>query len=281
VNGDFSRTLASHDISMSDGVSGWVAENKKPMVNGNPSVEPAFINEPNKSGLPKSALSVPLLGAEQLSGALTVYRAERDAYTRQHLRVLQAVVGKISRALESAVRPGKAQRAAGIDELTALPNARSLYLRLEEDIALAGHEKREFAVMLCDLDGFKYVNETFGALAGNELLQRVAAILREQCRETDYVARTGGDEFVVLLAGSRGDALQVKIDSLNRAIRRAARDVCGEDKVGLSVGVACHPEHGDNAEALLCHAEDELYRAKRSRRVGAPLQFPGNKVQVA
>ena len=264
VSGEGSRIFASLEIPVGQGLSGWVVENKRPIVNGNPSVEPGYLNDPTRFSLLNSALALPLSGGDQVSGVLTLYRTERDAFTRDDLRLLLAVIGRISRAIEVSIRFQKPHGGLS-DELTGLGNARSLYLRLQEELGRAAEDRHEFAVMVCDLDGFHYVNARFGEFAGNELLRRVAAILSENCRESDFVARMGGDEFAVLLTGARGDVLNAKIESLDRAVRRTARDLCGEDKVGFSVGLACCPEHGADAETLLSYAEEQMYRTKRIR----------------
>jgi diguanylate cyclase (GGDEF)-like protein/putative nucleotidyltransferase with HDIG domain len=267
VNGDNSRVFASLEIPVGQGLSGWVVENRKPIINGNPSVEPGYLNDPSKFSLLNAALSVPLgEGAEELSGALTLYRTERDSYTRDHLRVLLAVTPKISRAIESALRFQQAQQQANTDELTGLPNARGLYLQLEEDLAKAQAQSSRLAVLVCDLDGFKQVNDAFGHMAGNELLKRVALILQNNCRDTDYVARMGGDEFVLVLSGARQEELDTRIDNLDRLIRRACRDLCGEERVGLSVGIACYPDQGSQAEVLIQYADSDMYRVKRARK---------------
>src|SRR5271165_509446 len=267
VNGDNSRVFASLAIPVGQGLSGWVVENLKPIINGNPSVEPGYLNDPSKFSLLNAALSVPLGdGAEELSGALTLYRTERDFYTRDHLRVLLAVTPKISRAIENTMRLEQAQRQATTDELTALPNARGLYLQLEEDIAKAATVASRLAVLVCDLDGFKHVNDRFGHLTGNEFLKRVALILQTNCRENDYVSRMGGDEFVLIFAGMRQDDLESRIENLDRLIRWACRDLCQEELVGLSVGIASYPEHGASPEALLTYADSEMYRVKRDRK---------------
>src|SRR5271157_4931109 len=267
VNGDNSRMFSSLSIPVGQGLSGWVVENRKPIINGNPSVEPGYLNDPSKFSLLSAALSVPLGdGAEELSGALTLYRAERDSYTRDHLRVLLAVTPKISRAIESALRLQHAQQQANTDELTALPNARGLFLHLEKEVAKAKAKTERFALLVCDLDGFKFINDRFGHLTGNELLKRVALILQNNCRDTDYVARMGGDEFVLILAGARQDDLESRIENLDRLIRWACRDLCQEELVGLSVGIASYPEHGASPEALLTYADSEMYRVKRDRK---------------
>src|SRR2546429_4671955 len=94
VNGDNFRLFSSLRIPFGDGLSGWVAQNKKPIVNGNPSVEPGYLNDPDKFSTLRSALAVPLEGVSGVIGVLALYRSEKDAFTTDHLRILLAVSGQ-------------------------------------------------------------------------------------------------------------------------------------------------------------------------------------------
>jgi len=137
-----------------------------------------------------------------------------------------------------------------------------------------------FALLACDLDGFQNINDNYGHLAGNEMLKRVALVLQENCRGTDYIARMGGDEFVVLLAGTAPDELEDRMRQLDRMVRVASREICGEEKGGISIGTACFPDDGNEAETLLAHADNDMYRAKRARKAGVVVQLP-RPAQVA
>ncbi len=121
-------------------------------------------------------------------------------------------------------------------------------------------------VLLCDIDEFRRVNELFGRPTGDELLKLVTNILRTNSRSVDYVARVGGDEFVLLLAAARPEELAGKIESLDRLVANACRSLCGEESSGLAVGVACFPENGADADSLMAFAEQALARAKEARR---------------
>jgi diguanylate cyclase (GGDEF)-like protein/putative nucleotidyltransferase with HDIG domain len=268
VSGEGSRLFASLKIPLGHGLSGWVVENRKPIINGNPSVEPGYLNDPGKFSLLNSALAVPMTG-DQMIGALTLYKSEHDAYTKDHLRVLLAISGKLSRVVETALRFKAVQEQAATDSLTGLPNASALYTRMHEELVKCEARKEGLAVLVCDLDGFKNVNDSRGHITGNELLKQVAAILQSNCRGSDYVARMGGDEFVMLLSGATGEEIEPRISQLDRLIRRASEECCGEEMVGMSVGVACFPDHGADAESLLANADDDMYRAKRARKADA------------
>ena len=106
VSGENSHVLSSLRIPIGEGLVGWVAQNAKPILNGNPSVEPGYINDP-KYGALRSALAVPLEGASRVVAVLAVYRVPQDAFTREDLSVLLTLASTIGRAVESAVRSGK------------------------------------------------------------------------------------------------------------------------------------------------------------------------------
>ena len=116
--------------------------------------------------------------------------------------------------IENALKFQQAAISATTDALTSLPNARSLFLHLDAELSRARRNTESLAVLICDLDGFKQVNDRFGHLEGNRVLKLVAAGLRECCREYDYVARMGGDEFVLVLPGLKLPDLADKIRAL-------------------------------------------------------------------
>ena len=266
VNGENSRAFSALQIPIGQGLSGWVVENGKPIINGNPSVEPGYLKDPSRFSVLNSALSIPLRdGVADVTGALTLYRADKDAYSREHLRILLSISDKFSRAVDFAVK-SEPHHQANKDELTGLPNADSLYSHFQKELARCGSQGKPMVILSCDLDGFKQVNDRYGHINGDELLKRVAAILQSNCRSSDYVARMGGDEFVVILSGAQASELTRRIDSLDRMVRAAGHEMFNDDSIGISIGMACFPEHGADVDSLLSYADEDVERAKRARR---------------
>ena len=149
VNGEDYRFFASLEIPKGEGLSGWVAENGKPIINGSPSVEAGYLNDAARRSNLRSALVVPLNGVNGMVGVLALYKGERDGFTRDHLRVLLAISSKMSLAIENALKYRQAESSATTDYLTNLPNARSLFLRLDSEVValqaggrLVGHSGR-------------------------------------------------------------------------------------------------------------------------------------------
>jgi len=265
VSGDNHRLFASLRIPLGQGLSGWVAQNRKPIVNGNPSVEPGYLNDPTKFSTLRSALALPLEGLAGVVGVLTLYHAELDAFTSDHLRILLAIASKMALSIENALKYEQAESSATTDYLTGLPNARSLFLQLDRELARCKRDTSSLIVMVSDMDGFKQINDRFGHLEGNRVLRLFAQALKDSCREYDYVARMGGDEFVVVAPGLTADGATKKADAMRELARQAGHEVCGEDILSLSVGQALYPTDGQDAEALLAEADRRMYIEKQQQ----------------
>ncbi len=279
VSGDNFRLFSSLEIPLGEGVSGWVAKNRTPIVNGNPSVEPGYLNDPTKFSTLRSAISVPLEGVNGVVGALTLYKADADAFTRDHLRMLLAISGKVGLSLENALKYRQAENSAVTDYLTGLPNARSLFLHLDAELARSRRTETSVAVMVCDLDGFKQINDRFGHLEGNRILRAFGNALRAACREYDYVARMGGDEFVIVAPGLTLEAAHERAAHLNKLIRHIGRQFAGEDLLSLSVGTAFSPHDGSDAEQLLAQADRRMYIVKQDHYArGKPVDLTAPQI---
>ena len=263
VSGDNFRLFSSLRIPLGEGVSGWVAQNGKPIVNGNPSVEPGYLDDPSKFSTLRSALSVPLVGLTGVIGALTLYRAELDAFDTDNLRILLAISSKAALSLENALKYRQAESSATTDYLTELPNARSLFLHLDQELARCKRSQSAVTVMVTDLDGFKQVNDRFGHLEGNRVLRLFAERLKNVCREYDYVARMGGDEFVLIMPGLSTDAALTRTRQLMDLATAVGKEVCGEEILSLSIGQTSYPEDGLDAEQLLAEADRRMYVLKQ------------------
>jgi len=265
VNGDNFRLFASLRIPIGQGLSGWVAQNLKPILNGNPSVEPGYLNDSSKYSTLSSALAVPLEGLQGVVGVVALYHADKDFFTSDHLRILLAVSSKMALAIENALKYEQAESSATTDYLTGLPNARSLFLQLDRELARCKRDNTSLTVMVSDMDGFKQINDRFGHLEGNRVLRLFAHSLKETSREYDYVARMGGDEFVVIAPGLTPEASARKAEQMRELVHQVGMEVCGEDILSLSVGKSVYPEDGLDAEKILTEADRRMYLQKQSQ----------------
>ena len=155
------------------------------------------------------------------------------------------------------------------DPLTELPNRTLLAEHLEQGLARARRYGRSVALLYIDLDGFKLVNDSFGHAAGDELLSRIAARLREGTRSADLLARQGGDEFLLLLTDIEGD-VQAVAERAAQTIRAALEAPFvlrgAEVQMGASVGIGIFPRDAQSARGLLQFADQAMYRAKGPSR---------------
>jgi diguanylate cyclase (GGDEF)-like protein len=136
-------------------------------------------------------------------------------------------------------------------------------MHLDQELARCKRENSTVAVMVCDLNGFKKVNDHYGHLEGDKVLKLFAKLLQQVCREYDYVARMGGDEFVVIAPNMTPTAVSEKSALLSTLAQKAGRQICGKDLLSLSVGAAFFPQDGSDAEKLLTEADRKMYAAKQ------------------
>ncbi len=177
-------------------------------------------------------------------------------------------VASFSDITERKTAENEIQHLAFYDPLTQLPNRRLLYERLKHGIDMERRDGKQMALLMLDLDRFKAVNDSLGHKAGDTLLQQAAARITTRLREVDMVARLGGDEFIVLLEDIThpDDAARVAeeiIADLSKPFRLMQSD---DVRIGASIGISVYPQHGNNVEMLLDHADAALYHAKDQGR---------------
>jgi len=267
VAGKHVQKLAGRCIALGEGVTGFALANRSAVNQLHPSLDFTDIN-PDAGLKFRSMASLPLFKDDLLLGALSVYSSELEQYTDDHMRLLETVTRLASDALGNAMQHAEAESNALTDPLTGLPNGRYLSLRFEEEAARARRTDRTFQVVMLDLDEFKNVNDTYGHKAGDKMLREVAHLIAGQLREYDFLARSGGDEFVALVqevVGSQVEDLCMRIESavskfsLPLGRNRSAR-------VGISIGTATFGVDGDTLDQLVVAADNEMYRMKSTHR---------------
>jgi len=284
VKGESFRLFSSLRIPIGHGLSGWVAENHMPIVNGNPAVESGYLADPTKVTALRSAIAVPLHGRDSVVGVLTLYQLQADAFTLDHRRILLNISTKAGVVVENALKFEQVQDEARSDELTGLLNSRSLFDQLERKVRSCVETNGTLAVVVMDLDGFKKANDEHGHLAGNRVLQLVAAGLKECCRANDLVARLGGDEFVLVLS-EPGEFPKTLLPRISDMVARAGVEVGCQTPMSISAGYAVYPQDARDAESLLEKADERMYENKRQRQdIPAPANlvvFPAGAAKGA
>ncbi|MGK5040182.1 diguanylate cyclase domain-containing protein [Janthinobacterium sp. GB1R12] len=210
-------------------------------------------------------LAVPLYSSLGSIGALAL-QGEQDAVigTAQDQDLLQFVAKQLAIAIERRQLQTQMQFMAMHDELTRLPNRRLFHDRLHTAFARAHRQEGRLSLLFLDLDNFKRVNDDHGHACGDLLLQTVANRLRDCMRETDTLARMGGDEFVVLLESNATPADVSLIEQkIHAALAAPVHLGNGQQlQIAVSIGVAHYPEDGDTMQLLLRHADRAMYASK-------------------
>ena len=160
-------------------------------------------------------------------------------------------------------KPAEQEAQDGTDALTGLQSRRFFLRALADTCNRAKNDSRVFALMILDLDDFKSVNDDYGHLEGDIVLQRVSHILEKNCHRPDVVARYGGDEFVILIPDTSVAVARRRVSSLWKTI--SADPQLRERNITASFGLACYPANGSTTEELLQCADIDMYRSKRER----------------
>lgn len=264
VIGESNHLFSSLEIPIGQGLSGWVAENKKAIVNGNPAVEPGYLNDPTKITRLRSALAIPLEGANgSATGVLALYHLDRDAFSKEHLRILTALSPKITAAIYNALQHRQAEQNVATDALTGLPNSRSLFLHLDAELSRCRRTGVGVTVLVFDLENLEQLHARAGQATGGEVLAQAGRRIRESLREYDYVARMGGSEFVIVLPEFPVSAVANKIEMIRNLTMDAAKGVCQDLPLYVRTGYASYPEDGADADDLLAQADRRVNASKK------------------
>lgn len=225
-------------------------------------------------------LGVPLKSHKGTIGVLVVKSYLGGVrYSEKDKELLQFVSTQVATAIERQQMYARLQHMAQYDQLTNLPNRGFLYDRLKIALARARREQGRLAVLYLDLDKFKQVNDRFGHAVGDLLLQEIANRLKQCVRKSDTVARLGGDEFVVLLESLQQPQYAALVAEKIRGALQPPVAIDGRSLSVLpSIGIALYPEQGDDAQALLKHADEAMYYAKKHGDGGKPDEsLPGHQ----
>jgi diguanylate cyclase (GGDEF)-like protein len=211
-------------------------------------------------------VAVPLMNGERVTGVLEGVRdgLERRSFTKANLRLLNALALPLAAALGNSLRIAEAERLSQTDDLTKLHNARYLRQFLLSEVRRARRYNSSVAALFFDLDDFKLVNDAHGHLVGSHVLMEMATIILSSVRDTDVVARYGGDEFVVILPESNVEQALFVAERIRRKIEHNAFTGGRGLRLHLtaSFGVANFPAHAQSPQQLVANADAAMYEAK-------------------
>jgi diguanylate cyclase (GGDEF)-like protein len=209
----------------------------------------------------------PVAGEGRTLALMTVVCREQAALTAEVRDVLRKMVDRLGVALSSAAKDERLYRQAHFDPLTGLPNRLLFVDRLEQEIAHARRDEAKLALLFVDLDRFKDVNDTLGHAAGDEVLIESARRLRDCVRESDSVARFGGDEFTIVATAIADSHTAAAVCASVIAALSEPFVISGQRRhLNASIGIAVYPDDGTSAADLLRNADTAMYRSKASGR---------------
>jgi diguanylate cyclase (GGDEF)-like protein len=227
---------------------------------------PLFVNTPPEwTG---SIIGIPLKVGDNVVGVMNLARSILGGFSNSELRLLGLLSDQAAVAISNASLHQIISRQAYSDTLTGLPNRRALDERLEEEVQSARKNNYSFAVIMMDLDGFKNVNDTYGHLVGDDVLRLVFSQMARGVRNTDFLARYGGDELTLILTQSDMSSAQIVAEKITEGLKKLKFKLPDGKKLklGISGGIALFPVNARNGPDLLRAADAALYKAKKYDR---------------
>lgn len=262
-------------VEVGQGLTGWVAQTGEPIVTGDAKRHPRAHVIPGLPVRDLSYLVVPLKVGERTIGVLRLARLGLNQYGPDDLAIASVFANQAAIAIENARLYDEARQLTITDGLTGLYNARYLHERLESELARARRHGHPLTLVMIDSDSLKEINDRFGHLEGDRMLQQLSATIKVHVRSTDLVFRYAGDEFIILLPETQAvDAYPVVERIRDRFATQPLRH--GEESavVTISAGIAGYPDHAVTAEELIRAADDAMYRAKGAGRNRVMLALP-------
>jgi diguanylate cyclase (GGDEF)-like protein len=266
------REVAAIRPKIGEGVAGWVAESGKPAIVNDTSRDPRFSAQVDAktSFETRSILCAPLVSRGRTIGVLEILNKKGGPFSKRDLELVLTLVEPCAIAIENAILFQRTEQLTITDDLTRLFNSRYLNLYLGREIKRCKRHGIPLSVIFLDLDGFKSINDQYGHLAGSGTLTEVGGILALGVRESDILARYGGDEFVVVLPETPASGALVIAERLRRAIEehRFLEPQGIAARISASFGIATYPDHALSPEGLIQKADQAMYRVKEREKNG-------------
>jgi diguanylate cyclase (GGDEF)-like protein len=271
ANGVDAEQIQQLSIRSGQGLTGWVARNRRPLVNARPSADLEAAGVSTQTAL-QSALVCPLVFNERFIGTIAVYHTEPSIFTDDHRRLLDRISEQAAAVIYNSIVFEQTQEDSLTDPLTGLPNTRFMFMHLTRELARAERLKSEVSLLVMDLDAFKEINDTYGHHVGDRALREVAGVLRNGIRPYDICVRYAGDEFIVVLSGCGADEAERKRLELQKAVDGVQFEARPGKllPLSMSIGASIFPYDGDSYETLLATADSRMYRDKTRRKRQSP-----------
>ncbi len=229
----------------------------------------------------RAVLCIPITYGDTLLGVLNVESQNEDAFSPQDVLIMNTLADLLATALHNSFVFQKLQQQSITDGLTGIKTRRFFWEAASSEWRRASRSGRPFSVILMDLDKFKEVNDGLGHLEGDLVLARVGRLLEQKCRQSNVVARYGGDEFIILMPETSVEQAQALAERLRHWI--TTDPMLSGHKITGSFGVASFPLHGFSAEDIIRIADAGMYVSKRAGgdRVSVAEEFAHDEAGAA
>jgi diguanylate cyclase (GGDEF)-like protein len=270
--GEKGKDVATFRVKMGEGIAGWVAQTGKPTIVNDTSKDPRFARrfDSETKFHTRSILCAPLISRGRTIGVVQVINRLGGKFSQADLELLLTLVEPCAIAIENAILFQRTEQLTLTDDLTKLFNSRYLNVYISREIKRCKRHGIPLSIIFLDLDGFKGINDQYGHLAGSATLSEMGRILAEAVRESDILARYGGDEFVVVLPETPPSGALVIAERIRRAIAGHAflKGEGLEARLSASFGIASYPDHALTPEGLIQKADQAMYRVKERNKNG-------------
>ena len=261
---DYAEEIMATSVRVGEGITGLVAASGVPEIVNRAERDPRVVQIPGTPEEPQCLICVPLAVKGEVIGVMTLSREGDKEFKPSDLRLLTSLASQAATAIENARLYEETKRLAATDPLTGVWNRRHIESRFRTEMERARRFGHPLSVLVMDIDKLKLFNDTYGHLAGDQVIRTVAQVVLTSCREIDIVGRYGGDEFALILpeADAQGAATvgQRILSNLDDEPFQAPDGT--KVPINISIGAASYPSDGEEVDRLFSLADATMYRAK-------------------
>lgn len=270
------KRFSVHPVRTGEGLVGFCASSRE-VVSVLSSQQPLVFDWESDRAKYPSAMAMPILAGDEVSGVLVVYhRRYPFVYRRRDRELMQALSTQVGLLYHSLLRLEETRAQMETDELTGLYNYRYFDTALHHCVQRSDELGQPISLLILDIDHFKQINDTYGHLAGNEVLRQLADVFRDMLRDDDIIARYGGEEFTVLLPGLDQHTAEVVAERIRKRIEERVfsvqsdladvpsgagrKDAVNQEiQLTVSIGISAYPTNADSALTLIRQADRAMY----------------------
>ncbi len=248
-------------LKIGEGVVGWVAENKIPVLVKDTRSDPRFIG---RMDISMSEIAVPLRIPSGMIGILDIESENIDSLDENDLRIISILSSHLSVSIDNTFKYEDTVKIANTDPLTNISNYRFFIEKFKEELERSKKLSIPLSILMIDIDYFKDINDTYGHMIGDTIIKELAEILVSTVRKGDIVTRYGGDEFFIILPGTGKEFTHSIAKKITSIVKRTK--FTKNISITISIGTVTYPDDANSVETILKWVDDALYDAKRKGR---------------